>query len=348
MKKVLSLVGVWLVVLAGPAILAQEKSVIIERVIVRVNGEIFTQSELTQRQIDTLRDQGKSASSDVGIQAELDRVTPDLLVSAVDDLLLVQRAREMGVKFDDSQFKQYVDKLKKDNRLDDEMFKRELMTQENMTVEQLRQRFERAYMINSVQQHEIGPSMMITQEEQRQYYEAHKEQFLSPAMVTLRELYVAIPTVVINGKEMISPVSDEASRKKIEDLRERAVKGEDFAQLATENSEAPSKAAGGLLPAYNLDDLAPALKDAIGTLQAGAITPPVKGPKGYQVFKIEARTVPQVRPFATVRPQVDAAIKSERIEPQTKKLLTRLRAQAVIEWKDDRYREIYQKRMARN
>src|SRR6187397_2179233 len=160
MKKVLSLV--WLVVLAGPAILAQEKSVVIERVIVRVNGEIFTQSELTQRQIDALRDQGKSASSDVGIQAELDKVTPDLLVSAVDDLLLVQRAREMGVKFDDSQFKQYVDKLKKDNRLDDEMFKRELMTQENMTVEQLRQRFERAYMINSVQQHEIGPSMMIT------------------------------------------------------------------------------------------------------------------------------------------------------------------------------------------
>jgi parvulin-like peptidyl-prolyl isomerase len=311
-----------------------------------VNGEIFTQSELTQRQIDTLRDQGKSAASVA--QPDLDRITPDLLVGAVDDLLIVQRAREMGVKFDDSQFKQYVDKLKKDNRLDDESFRKELMAQENMTVEQLRQRFERAFMINSVQQHEIGPSMMITQEEQRQYYELHKDQFMSTATVTLRELYVAIPSVLVNGKELISPASEEASRKKIEDLRDRAIKGEDFARLATENSDAASKTGGGLLPAYNLDDLAQALKDVIGTLQAGAITAPVKGPKGYQVFKIEARTVPQVRPFAAVRLQVEAAIKTERLEPQTKKLLTRLRAQAVIEWKDDRYREIYQKRMAQN
>jgi parvulin-like peptidyl-prolyl isomerase len=350
MKKVLLLVGAWLVVVTGPAILAQGEGVIIERVIVRVNGEIFTQSELTQRQIDELRDQlrdqGKAAATVT--QADLDKVTPDLLVGAVDDLLLVQRAREMGVKFDDSQFKQYVEKLKKDNKLDDEGFKKALMAEENMTVEQLRQRFERAYMINSVQQHEIGPSMMITQEEKRQYYEKHKEQFMSPAMVTLRELFVAIPSVMINGKEMINPASEDASRKKIEDLRDRAIKGEDFAKLATENSEAASKAAGGLLPAYNLDDLAPALKDAIGTLQAGGITAPVRGPKGFQVFKIEARAVPQVRPFATVSSQAEAAIKAERLEPQTKKLLTRLRAQAVIEWKDDRYRDIYQKRMAEN
>jgi len=347
MKKVLSLIGVCVALAGGPTILAQGKSEIIERVIVRVNGEIFTQSELTQRQIDALRDQGKSATSVT--QSELDKITPDLLVGAVDDLLLVQRAREMGVKFTDEQFKQSVDKLKKDNKIpDDETFRKELFAAEDMTMEQLRQRFERAYMISSVQQQEIGPSMMITQEEQRQYYEQHKDQFMSPATVTLRELYVAIPSVTLSGKELINPADEAASRKKIEDLRDRAVKGEDFIRLVNENSEAPSKSAGGLLPSYNLNDLAPALQDLIGTLQPGAITAPIRGPKGYQIFRIEARAVPEVRPFVTVRPQVDAAIKSERLEPQTQKLLARLRSQAVIEWKDDRYRDAYQKRMAQN
>ena len=39
----------------------QSRGVIVERVLVRVNGEIFTQTELTQRQVEALRELRRAA-----------------------------------------------------------------------------------------------------------------------------------------------------------------------------------------------------------------------------------------------------------------------------------------------
>src|SRR6188768_78980 len=68
---------------------AAPKSVILERVLVRVNGEIFTQTQLEQQRTDDLSDRNvEPAKVTAAMIAEL---TPDILVKAVDDLLLVQR-----------------------------------------------------------------------------------------------------------------------------------------------------------------------------------------------------------------------------------------------------------------
>ena len=98
---------------------AATKGSIIERVLVRVNGEIFTQSQLTTRQVSALRDMEKDKRDDSKLESTVTQITPDLLVSAVDELLLVQRGREMGVKFTDDQFKDALESIKKDNKLDD-------------------------------------------------------------------------------------------------------------------------------------------------------------------------------------------------------------------------------------
>lgn len=331
---------------AGPAPAAapaQGKSTVIERVIVRVNGEILTQSELTQRQIDVLRDSPTKPTSDAELQAELDKLTPSVLVESVDDLLLVQRGREMGAKYTDEEFKQSIEEIKKQNKFDDAQLKAALQ-QEGLTMEQLRQQFERLALKRTVQQREIGPSLTITLEEQRQYYQKHPDQFMSPATVTLRELFVAIPTSTVLGKDAVNPADEAAALAKIQGLRTRAIGGEDFAKLVTDNSDAASKATGGMIGPVNIADVNPVLKDAIDKLQPGGVTEPMKGAKGYQIFKLETRSAQQLRPFDLVRDQISSAIRTERIEPETQKMLARLRTQAVIEWKDEKYREIYEKR----
>ncbi len=124
---------------------------IIERVLVRVNGEVFTQSQLTQLQIERLRDMERP--KDFNLQATLAKITPDLLVQAVDELLLVQRGRELGVTFTDKQFQDALDNVKKANNLDDAGLQKALK-EEGETMETLRQRFERSYLEQAVQQRE--------------------------------------------------------------------------------------------------------------------------------------------------------------------------------------------------
>jgi len=321
------------------------KSTIVERVLVRVNGEIFTQSQLTQRQIAALRDMEKEKREDSKLGETVASITPEVLVAAVDELLLVQRGREMGVKYTDEQFKDSVERIKKQNNLDDVQFKAAI-AQEGLTLDELRQQLEKSALVMAVQQREIGPSMSITQEEQRQYFEKHQADFMTPLTVTLREIMIPVTTSTQNGQNMFAVSDDASSKAKIEAIRTRALAGESFEALARTMSEATTKTTGGLVGPVNVEDLTPALKDAIAALEPGGMTLPLRGPRGYQLFKLEARSTPQLRPFDTVRGDIERAIRDERLEPETQKMLARLRTQAVMEWKDDNLRQLYEKRVA--
>lgn len=318
-------------------------STIVERVLVRVNGEIFTQSQLTSRQIDALRDVERDPAR--SLEQQIAAITPDLLVTVVDELLLVQQGRELGFSFSDEQFQSALENVKKSNNLDDEGLMA-VMAEQGLTMEQLRQQFEQQYLIQGVQQREIGPSMTITVEEQRQYYKRNAEQFMTPLTVTLRELLVTVPTRTENNKEVFSVADDESAKKTIEDLRQKALAGADFAELAKTHSESGTQSTGGLVGPVNVDDLSPALKELVAGLEPGGTSEPVRVARGYQIFKLEARSVPELRPFDEVRRQIESAIRNERIGPETDRMLTRLRAQAVIEWKDENLKQLYENRIA--
>jgi len=149
--------GLALAAAAATSLSAQRKSEIIQKIIVKVNGEIFTQTDLVQRQIQALRDQNQQVQTaeqlqtDAGLQKALTEVTPAILSEAIDELLLVQRGREMGVKFGDDQFKNALENVKKLNKLDDAGL-RAAMAQEGITMDELRQNFTIVIVTHSMQQ----------------------------------------------------------------------------------------------------------------------------------------------------------------------------------------------------
>ena len=88
--------------MTGGPVAAQTQApqgLIIQKVIVKVNGEIFTQTELEFRQIQVLRDQNRQVrqaldlTTDPGLRAALADITPTLLLDAVDELMFVQHGR---------------------------------------------------------------------------------------------------------------------------------------------------------------------------------------------------------------------------------------------------------------
>jgi peptidyl-prolyl cis-trans isomerase SurA len=335
---------------AAPAVVRMTpgKSTIIERVLVRVNGEVFTQTELERVQIEALRDQkrqvedARALEDDASLKAMLSELTPTILVSAVEDLLLVQRGRELGITFTDAQYKSAVDSIKKDNDLDDKGLV-EAMAQAGMTPQTLRQQLERTSIIRGVLQEEIH--LNLTEEEARQYYVSHPDDFMKPATVTLREIFVAVPAQGKGAQAMISVGSANDAKAKIDAARARLLKGEDFAIVAGEVSESGSKANGGLIGQVELSNLNPALKDVLDKLKAGDVSEPLRTPTGYQMFKVDARTVPEREAFTKVRDLIGSRIFEDRLDAERKKLLTRLRSQALIEWKDQGYRQMYEKKV---
>lgn len=331
---------------------AQPKSAIIEKIIVKVNGEILTQSELELEQIETLQQQknakivdAKQLSTDPGLLKALQEITPKLLVEAVDQLLIVQYGRELGVKFTEERFQAALKNVKEVNKLDDKQFA-QAIKDSNLTLDQLRQNFERTFIRQTVERQEIMKNMTLTEEEVRQYYKAHPEEFMKPPTVTLREILVTVPTETVGGQQTFNAAKDEEAKEKIITLRARAMKGEDFATLVTEASEAGTKANGGIVGPMLVEDLAPAVSAAVAKLKPGEITDPLRLGNGYRIFKLESRTLAEVEAFDTLRAKISDRIYDSRLGTETEKFLSKLRTQALIEWKDDTYKRMYEQAQA--
>src|SRR5436190_19825325 len=99
---------------------------IIERVLVKVNGDIFTQTELEERQTAAIRARmgvdlkPEMVNNNDELKKAVDEVTPQLLVDAIDELLLLQMGKEKGLHLSDDQFKSWLDNLRKEQNLQDD------------------------------------------------------------------------------------------------------------------------------------------------------------------------------------------------------------------------------------
>src|SRR5262245_52681567 len=86
---------------------------ILEQVLVKVNGEIVTQTEFQRIQLNALRELPNQPDLSRLPEAELAKllaqVTPQAIVTVVDEMLLMQRAKEMGLSVTDAQFNQVLD-----------------------------------------------------------------------------------------------------------------------------------------------------------------------------------------------------------------------------------------------
>jgi parvulin-like peptidyl-prolyl isomerase len=327
---------------------------ILQRILVKVNGEIFTQTDLEELQINELQKRNRDVSkpeelqSNAALRALLVEITPKILETAIDELMLLQRARELGYKMTDAQFKEAVEGIKKDNKIDDATLLKAL-EQQGMTMDQLRKNLERTALIEQLKSQEIMSHVSLTEEESRQYYSKHQSEFVAPPTITLREILVsatATPSTFGGGSGLsFGGSTDSAAQAKVQSVIERLQKGEDFAAVATEVSDAQSKARGGLMTPVTVDDLSDAIRTATEKLKPGEITSPIKTTRGYQIFKVESRTPQATLPFEQVRKDIAQKIFEQRIGGEVKKYLDRLRGQALIEWKDEDLKKMYEARV---
>jgi parvulin-like peptidyl-prolyl isomerase len=330
--------GLLLAVVALAA--AAPRAEVIEQILVKVNGEVMTKTDLENRQVARLREQRIDPKADPNnqeLKKALAEITPTVLVEAVDEMLVVQRGKELGYTLGDAQFKSVLDNIRTQNKLEDETQFQNALKQEGLTLADLRRNLERQMIMQRVQQNEVVNKVAMTEDEARAYYDSHLPEFTTPASVTLREILVAAPS----GSGGVNVAADEATKQKATDIRARAVGGEPYEKLASEASDAPSRANAGLIGPIKLEDLSADLRKMIDGMKIGDITPPLRTPRGYQLLKLEASTANQTLPFEQSRERIADSILNGKRSREFVKYLEKLRSQAIIEWKNPEIKKSY-------
>jgi peptidyl-prolyl cis-trans isomerase SurA len=316
---------------------------ILEQILVKVNGDIVTKTEFEARQIAALRDRSDTITSDAELRKAIAEITPDLILDAVDELLLVQRGREMGYALGDEQYKQIVQNIRESNNLRDEAAFQAALKQEGLTEADLRRNLERQMLVSQVQRQDLMSKISISEEEVRAYYEAHRDEFTTPAEVTLREILIEVP-VTDRG---INVAQDDEARAKAEEVRARLVAGEPFPRLAADYSNAPSRANGGLIGPFKMTELAPQFQQRLQKLNVGDLTEVMRVQRGYQILKLESRTEAKVRTYEEAREDIRQRVMERRLDSERQRYLDRLREQATITWRNEELRKAYEAALAR-
>nr|MBA3298414.1 peptidylprolyl isomerase [Acidobacteriota bacterium] len=246
----------------------------------------------------------------------------------------------------DDQFKTWLENLRKEQNLQDDQKFQSALRQEGMTVDDLRKNVEKQFLLSRVQQDEVGSKLTITEQEARQYYTTHAEEFAEPATVTLREILVEIPEAAQKGQPGINVGAADDVEKKASAIRARVVAGEDFGKVAAEQSDSPSKANGGLIGPLPMSDLSDALRKTLESMKPGEVTQPARTARGFQVLKLESMKTAATQSFESVRDLVADRVHGARQQAEVRKFLARIRSQALIEWKNADLKKLYEQRIA--
>ncbi|PIV32603.1 MAG: hypothetical protein COS34_12275, partial [Lysobacterales bacterium CG02_land_8_20_14_3_00_62_12] len=134
--------------------------------------------------------------------------------------------------------------------------------------------------------------------------------------------------ILIQPSELMT---DAAAEERIKKLRELAVAGADFAELAKKNSQDTNTAnLGGDLGWFTLTDYGPTVAQAVQALKDGEISAPFRTELGWHIMKREGiREVDRTKEY--IRNQARETIVRRKAEEEYDNYLRQIRAEAYVE-----------------
>jgi peptidyl-prolyl cis-trans isomerase SurA len=284
MKNLLCVLAVFLAALSVPDGAAAERE-LIDRIVAVVEDEAIFESDVQMLITQMMFQQGRTSMTD----AELAEVYNRILEEMINDKLVIAQASRLDVDIPFEVVEERVNKAIEDNKraLGGEVVFESQLEREGFTMESLkalyRQQIRNRMLVEEVLRMEVDRGALeIGEQELRDFYEEKKDEFpLRPAVVNLKTIFV--------GFESSEQVQVDA-RAKIADIREQAMSGESFSDLAKRYSEDPSGPLGGDLGFVKPEDLADEnFANAAATLGIGEISEPIQTAYGYHILQVTER-----------------------------------------------------------
>lgn len=172
------------------------------------------------------------------------------------------------------------------------------------------------FILQSYLLRELQQRTSVSDEEIRQYYEAHKNEF---EQVRARHILFSTRPILRDGNP---PPDRETVRRKAQEVLRRARAGEDFAALAREFSDDPgSKEKGGDLDFFGRGRMVREFEDAAFALQPGQISDLVETSYGFHIIKVEARRIAPLD--EETRLQIEQTLRQKKIQERINQILAR-------------------------
>jgi peptidyl-prolyl cis-trans isomerase SurA len=296
----------------------------IEEIIARVNNEIITRSEYERARVsagDDAKQECAGKCTPEQLQVDTEDRQKNVLRDLIDQSLLVQRGKDMGVSVEPEVIKK-LDQIRIQNNLASMEDLEKAVSSQGSNWEDFKNNLRNGILTQRVIGSEVGSHITIGKEEAQKYYDAHQKEFIRPEQVALREIEVGT-----EGKKE-SEIPD--LKKKAETALQRVKDGEDFAEIAKRLSDGSTAKQGGFLGVYKRGELSKQLEDVVFKMKKNELTGVMDTKQGFLVLQVMEHYDEGMQPLAKVENEITEKLYSARMEPALRDYLKTLREQSYV------------------
>lgn len=284
-----------------------------------VNGVAISQTEFNKA---VTRFELQGHAEKTANQEEMKEIKNRILQSLIDREVLLQESKKTGIKVEDSEVEAQIDNLKK--RLGDDVKLSQVLEKWQFTEEQYRENIRNEMLMRKLLDQQLGTKASVSEAEVKAFYDAHPDIFRAPEEVRASHILVKVA-------EDAKPEEKSKAREKIKAVQQRIKNGEDFAAVARDASDCPSKEQGGDLNFFSRGMMVGPFEEAAFALNVGAVSDVVETQFGYHVIKVTEKRPEGTRPFDQVKGPVEQHLKAQKLSQLRGKYIEELKARAKIE-----------------
>ena len=296
------------------------KSIGSDAIVAIVEDRAITKAEV-MRGVEPFIPQIRAASrSEFEFDQRVNAYATEIVQNFIDRELIVKDFTEKGMNIPQSYLDSHFDDyLKREFNGDRAELLRYVKTQ-GKTIKQFREEQKKDLIVNYMKGTKRQGVAEISPKKIREYYEANKQKWYSPASVNIR--MITLKTTMA--------LTLEDNRKIAKEIMHKISNGEDFATLAKTYSKDDSSSKGGEWGWYKKGQLNPILDNAVFALKVGQTTQPLEIGDMIFILKVEEKRNEGVQKIDDVREQIEWAIADKNSKVEYQKWIESLRAKAFI------------------
>jgi len=249
-----------------------------DRIVAVVNDDVITLHELHTR-LDVAIDQLKKQGTPL---PQRDILEKQMLERLIMNKVQLQRARDIGLRVDDAQLEQALQRIATGNKMSLTQF-RDALQKDGIPFVKFREEIREEMTIARLREREVEDKIVISEGEIDNYLEAEK------AKGSAADEY-EVAHILLRAPESASPEQIQSLKVKAQQVFDRLKQGEDFAQLAASYSDAPDGMQGGNLGKRPLDRLPSIFSEAVAKLNPGEVAPLLRSPNGFHIVKLISKS----------------------------------------------------------
>lgn len=262
-----------------------ERVVPLERVVAVVNDEALTQWEISEQKRVVLG-QMKAQNVPPPVPEVLEKQVLDRLIN---ERILLQYAKETGVRVDDVQVERAIQRIAQDNKLTPDAF-RAAVEREGIPYPKYREDVRNEIIIARLRDREVDSRITVSDAEVDNFLATAAAQTGGEAEYRLSHILVLVP-------EQATPEQIDAKRARAEEALKQVRGGADFAQVAAGYSDAQDALQGGSLGWRTPARLPTVFADPVRTMKPGDTSGVLRSAAGFHIVKLQEvrdRNVPTV------------------------------------------------------